>query len=239
MQHGLAARIAWVVALSGLASFAALADDRDSSDKPKPSSEKSQPADSPAKPPAKPQAKPAYNVDDDDVITNEDLERMMQGLSPLEAQAGVYQTPPGAQPEKPAGPPDATGAPSPVKAGGTPETAPVPKGPTVEESEQKVVDLQSRVAELEKAVLAVRNPLLPRTWATPESTKEDDEKSGYAKLDNASRLGQREAELAKAREELAKAREELTGGGGGDDDSNSDADSDSPSDSDPSHRRPD
>jgi hypothetical protein len=165
------------------------------------SAKESQPAESGAETP-----RPPYKVSEDDVITNEDLERMMEGLSPLEARSGVQQgrvadaAPASGTPDPPAPP-----------AGTKPAAPKPPPG----EAEQKVADLQARVAELEKAVLAVRNPLLPRTWTTPDSMKKEDEESGYSELDNTARLGQREAELAAAREELAKARQELSRQGGG------------------------
>jgi len=166
-------------------------------------------------------AKPAYDVRKDDVITNEDLERMMAGLTPLEARTGVYQAE--AKPEE-AGTPGVEGVPTAPAPGAAPAAA-KPASPSEQrtEAQGKIAVLQARVSELEKAVLAVKNPLLPRTWTTPDSMKDQDEQSGYSTLENTERLAQREAELRAAREELSKAREELAGSGGNHEDANDDA----------------
>jgi hypothetical protein len=148
-------------------------------------------------------AKPRYDVKKDDVITNEDLERMMDDMSPMEARTGVYQAK--AEPAKPAPAPGAPGDP----AAKPPAGKPAPKSQQVTDAEGKVATLQARVSELEKAVLAVKNPLLPRTWATPDSMKDQDQESGFEALDNTGRLSQRESELRAAREELSKARADL------------------------------
>ncbi len=157
-------------------------------------------------------AKPRYDVKKDDVITNEDLERMMDDLSPMEARTGVYQAK--ADPAKPAPAPGAPGDPAAQAAAGKPAS----KSKQVTDAEGKVATLQARVSELEKAVLAVKNPLLPRTWATPDSMKDQDQESGFEALDNTGRLSQRESELRAAREELSKARADLAELHGGADD---------------------
>jgi hypothetical protein len=151
-------------------------------------------------------ARPRYDVRADDVITNEDLERMMAGLSPLERRAGVYTS--NVKPASDEAPAEtAPGAPAAKAEPGTAGKPAVPPG--VADAEGRVAALQTRVSELEKAVLAVKNPLLPRGWTTPDSSKERDAESGYQDLDNASRLAQREAELRSAREELEQARQDL------------------------------
>jgi len=212
MPRGRTARIAWIAIVAGLAPFGAIADDRESTDTSRPSPKESRPAEQDDPEPAK----PAYSVPEDRAITNEDLEAMMRSLSPLDAQAGVYQAPASAQPAAPpAAPSGATGK----KDGEATGAKPAPKSPSVADAERKVADLQARVAMLEKAVLAVKNPLLPRTWTTPDSMKDQDQESGYENLDNIGRLGQRETELAAARDELGQARQELARLGGGDDDS--------------------
>ena len=195
--------IAAILVLASGAS-AAIAETRDEKAKPtpKPSAEPSKAKDE------EPAAKPRYNAKADDVITNDDLERMMDELSPTEARTGVYQ----ARPAKPAAEAAAGGAPP---APGAPGAKPAPTGQQVTDAEGKVAALQARVSELEKAVLAVKNPLLPRTWATPDSMKDQDQESGFEALDNAARVTQREAELKAAREELSKARQDLAALRGG------------------------
>jgi hypothetical protein len=160
-------------------------------------------------------AKPAYDVKKDDVITNDDLELMMAGLTPLEARTGVYQAE--AKPEE-AATPGVEGAPAAPAPGAAPAAAKSSSpGQQRTDAQGKVAALQARVSELEKAVLAVKNPLLPRTWTTPDSMKDQDEQSGYSTLENTERLAQREAELRAARDELSQARQELAGLGGNED----------------------
>jgi hypothetical protein len=199
-------RRAATILLLVLASTAALAATREEKPKPSPA-----PSPAPAAEPAKqakeesPAPQPRYDVKKDDVITNEDLERMMSELSPTEARSGVYQAKP--EPVKPGAAPAAPGEQPPPKPGS--------KTQQVTDAEGKVAALQARVSELEKAVLAVKNPLLPRTWATPDSMKDQDQEAGFEAKDNAARLTQREAELKAAREELSRAREELATARGG------------------------
>jgi len=214
MRRGSTARpVVVAVLLLVLGPAAALAESRDSKAQPRPASDDAGAA---SKEGAEAE-KPRYDVKEDDVITNEDLERMMEGLSPSEARAGVYQAQ--AKPE-PSGKPAvaAGGAATPAPGAAPPSTKPASKSQQVADAESKVAALQARVSELEKAVLAVKNPLLPRTWTTPDSTKDQDEQSGYADLDNQGRLAQRETELRGAREELSKARQELAVLRGRDDD---------------------
>jgi len=74
---------------------------------------------------------------------------------------------------------------------------------SVEDAEQRVAAASAQVAELEKRLLAIRNPLLPRPQLPPE------EAQAWEGLDGIQRAGRVEGQLASAREELADAEAEL------------------------------
>ena len=195
------------ILLLALGAATAVAETKEEKPKPKP------PADTEKKKEKEDETvvRPRYDAKKDDVITNEDLERMMDDMSPIEARTGVYQAKAElAKPPAPAAPGSPTAPAPPGK--------PTSKSQQVTDAEGKVAALQARVSELEKAVLAVKNPLLPRTWATPDSMKDQDQESGFEALDNTGRLSQRESELQAAREELSKARQDLAALRGGADD---------------------
>lgn len=148
------------------------------------------------------------------VITNEDLERMMAGLTPEQKLQGVYQA------ERHIGDPAPTAAGKPGEA--TPGQAQQPekkaqsslewmeernaaaKENRVEhvDAEKEVAELSAKVAELEKRLLALKNPLLPRRY----SDKKDEEAEDWDKMDNLSRVETTQKELDAARAELAAAQ---------------------------------
>ena len=160
------------------------------------------------------------NDDQSVVITNEDLERMMSGLTPEQKLQGVYQA------ER------HIGAPAPAEAGesqqGTPEQGQKPD-PTPESSlewlkqreeaanerrsenvdlDKQVAELSAKVADLERRLLALRNPLLTRRY----STKKDEEVEDWDELDNVQRVETTQKELDDARAELAEAQAKLNRG---------------------------
>ena len=73
----------------------------------------------------------------------------------------------------------------------------------VEAAEQRVAAASARVVELEKRLLAIRNPFLPRPELPPE------EAQAWEGLDGAQRAARVEQQLAEARDELAAAEDEL------------------------------
>jgi hypothetical protein len=145
-----------------------------------------------------------------DAITNEDLERMMEIEPGTELSRGAPEPPAAAA--KPV--PKPKGKPS-VKPSVKPKTqtvrtpmpfrvvhAPVAQLPKTQnelDAERKVATIQARVADLEKAVLAARNPSLPRAWTKLPSDGARATVGAEA----------REAQLRRAREDLSRARQEL------------------------------
>jgi len=153
------------------------------------------------------------------VITNEDLERMMSGLTPEQKLQGVYQA------ER------HIGVPAPAKAGESQDAKPGQAAPDqapqsslewmkerdeaakerrVEyvDHEKKVADLSARVADLERRLLALKNPLLTRRY----STKKDEEVEDWDELDNLQRVETTQKDLDDARAELADAQARSSGG---------------------------
>lgn len=70
-------------------------------------------------------------------------------------------------------------------------------------AEKAVADARAHVAELEKRLLAVRNPFLPRPVLPPE------EAAAWEGLDGAERAKRVEAQLGEARSELERAEKTL------------------------------
>ena len=152
------------------------------------------------------------------VITNEDLERMMSGLTPQQKLQGVYQA------ER------HIGVPAPAKAGESQDAKPAEAPDKAPQSslewmkerdeaakerrveyvdhEKKVADLSARVADLERRLLALKNPLLTRRY----STKKDEEVEDWDELDNLQRVETTQKELDDARAELADAQARSSGG---------------------------
>ena len=81
--------------------------------------------------------------------------------------------------------------------------------PTRQEAEQQLAAAEARVKDLERRILAVRNPLLPRPQL---STEEAEASKG---LDNVQRLKLTQEALEAARKELQEARERLRKAGSG------------------------
>jgi len=133
-------------------------------------------------------------IDESVVITNAELEKMWAGLSPTEKLEGVYQA------ERHIGTPgagDAAGtAATPGGAAPADKSAqPAPAAP------KNVAELRTKVDDLERRLLALRNPLLPRRYAE----KKDAENENWDKMNNAERITATEEELKKAKEDLAAA----------------------------------
>ena len=135
-----------------------------------------------------------------DAITNEDLEKMMEIEPGTELSRGAPEPPaPAPKPvAKPKGKPSVkpgtqtVRTPMPFRVVHAP-MAQLPKTQNEVEAERKVATIQARVADLEKAVLAGRNPSLPRAWTKGAPVAAE----------------AREAQLRSAREELSRARQEL------------------------------
>jgi hypothetical protein len=148
------------------------------------------------------------------VITNDDLERMMAGMTPEQKLQGVYQA------ERHIGDPAPAAAAKPAEAtpgqGQRAEKKPQSSLEWMEErnaaaqenrvehidAEQRVAELSAKVASLEKRLLALKNPLLPRRY----SDKKNEETEDWDKMDNLSRVETTQKELDDARAELAAAQ---------------------------------
>lgn len=148
------------------------------------------------------------------VITNDDLERMMAGLTPEQKLQGVYQA------ERHIGDPApaAAGKPGEATPGQGQQTEKKPQSSLewMEErnaaaqenrvehvdSEQQVAELSAKVASLEKRLLALKNPLLPRRY----SDKKDEEDKEWDQKNNLQRVEETQKELDDARAELAAAQ---------------------------------
>ncbi|MCP3979075.1 MAG: hypothetical protein GY716_07055 [bacterium] len=75
------------------------------------------------------------------------------------------------------------------------------------EVEERVGAAESRVAQLEKQLRSVSNPLLPRAWTVePEDAEK---KAAWDGADNQGKLAQTKQMLEEARAELAAAKQEL------------------------------
>jgi hypothetical protein len=151
------------------------------------------------------------------VITNEDLERMMAGLTPEQKLQGVYQA------KRHVGDPmpGEGGESQQTQAGQAPPAGQAPQGSLewmkaqedaaqsarVErtDAEKQVAELSAKVAELEKRLLALKNPLLPRRYAE----KKDDEAQDWDEMNNYERVETTQQELDKAKAELAEAQAKL------------------------------
>ncbi len=144
-----------------------------------------------------------------DAITNEDLERMMEEKPDVQLRELPPTPPPApkaAPPKaKPKGKVQAKALPVP-QSRQQPRPQPqaqrssvpfvvVPKRPPAAAAGSKVAALESRVADLEKAILAAKNPALPREWTRPKGVPPGT-------------LKDREMQLRQTREELAAARQE-------------------------------
>jgi len=146
------------------------------------------------------------------VITNDDLERMMAGLTPEQKLQGVYQA------ERHIGVPAPAGKPGEATPGQgqQPDKKPQSSLEWMEErnaaaqenrvehvdAEQQVAELSAKVASLEKRLLALKNPLLPRRY----SEKTDEEDKDWDQKDNLQRVETTQKELDSARAELAAAQ---------------------------------
>ena len=192
-----AARFLVVAFLAGTAGPLLAADEKkaDSQDKKK----ESQPTKK-----AEPQVSPIYKaaqqsgkgkpIDESVVITNAELEKMWAGLSPAEKMQGVYQA------ERHIG----AQAPGDAGSAATPPAEPAPgdKGAQPAPAAQNSAEeLRSKVDELERRLLALRNPLLPRRYAE----RKDEDNENWDKMNNAERIEATEQELKKAKEDLAAA----------------------------------
>jgi len=164
----------------------------------------------------------AKNQEDDEavVITNEDLERMMAGLTPEQKLQGVYQA------ERHIGVPAPTeaGKPQPatpeqdVKSDQAPQSslewmqqrneAANERQTESADLDKQVAELSAKVADLERRLLALKNPLLTRRY----STKKDEEAEDWDEKDNLQRVETTQKELDDARAELAAAQAKLNGG---------------------------
>lgn len=163
-------------------------------------------------------AQEASSKDQDDgepvVITNEDLERMMAGLTPEQKLQGVYQAERHIGVEAPA----ASGKPGEAAPGQEqqPDNKPQSSLEWLEErneatnerrvehvdAEKQVAELSAKVSDLEKRLLALKNPLLPRRY----SDKKDSEAEDWDEMDNIKRIQTTQKELDEARAELAAAQ---------------------------------
>lgn len=148
------------------------------------------------------------------VITNDDLERMMAGLTPEQKLQGVYQA------ERHIGVPAPAAAAKPGEAtsgqGQQSEKKPQSSLEWMEErnsaaqenrvehvdAEQQVAELSAKVASLEKRLLALKNPLLSRRY----SDKKDEEDKDWDQKNNLQRVEETQKELDDARAELAAAQ---------------------------------
>ena len=137
-----------------------------------------------------------------DAITTEDLERMMEErpdvqlreLPPTPPPAPAAK-PPKAKPKAKARAQSKPQAKAPVKVTRqvTPTFVPLPRSQGTGAPNSKVAVLEGRVAALEKAILASKNPALPREWLKPPGVPP----------------GNRDTQLRQAKEELAAARQDL------------------------------
>lgn len=159
----------------------------------------------------------AKNQDDGEavVITNEDLERMMAGLTPEQKLQGVYQAERHIGVQAPA----ASGKPGEAAPGQEqqqPDSKPQSSLEWLEErneatnerrvehvdAEKQVAELSAKVSDLEKRLLALKNPLLPRRY----SDKKDSDAEDWDEMDNIKRIETTQKELDEARAELAAAQ---------------------------------
>ncbi|HXV77437.1 MAG TPA: hypothetical protein VD788_14055 [Candidatus Polarisedimenticolaceae bacterium] len=133
------------------------------------------------------------------VITNEYLEQMMSGLSEEEKMRGVYQAErhigdplPGDTPADETTPPSEGAA----AADATTETS------TPADAPKSVEELNAQVVELERRLLALKNPLLPRRY----SDKKDPEAKDWDEQSHQQKIATTEKELAAAKAALAEAQ---------------------------------
>lgn len=134
------------------------------------------------------------------VITNDYLEKMMAGLTEEQRLSGVYQA------QRHIGATEST-PPAPgggATAAGDPQGAPGPDGGSEQQAARprSVDQINAQIESLEKRLLALKNPLLPRRY----SEKSDDQDPEWDEKTNLQRVEQTEKELAAARAELEEAR---------------------------------
>ena len=128
------------------------------------------------------------------VYTNDDLKRLPPptALPPDDGSPGVVV----------AAPPPLK-AQSPSRAPERPKTAAVQAPARVDVAEQRVAAASARVVELEKRLLAIHNPYLPRPELPPE------EALAWKGLDGRQRAARVEQQLVEARGELDAAEADL------------------------------
>jgi hypothetical protein len=138
------------------------------------------------------------------VITNDYLEEMMSGLTPEQKLQGVYQAerhigepPPGAK-----SPDQATQGAGTQDASPDPQTGAETGAPVLDEQPKTVDELNAKITELERRLLALKNPLLPRRYS--DKTNEDSE--DWDAQDHLQKIATTEEELAELRAELAAAQ---------------------------------
>ncbi len=143
-------------------------------------------------------AKPKPKAEEEEVLTftTQDMERKY-GKSPKPAPTSK----PGAEPEGKTAP--QTAKPDPLAQLQASEQAKRDKVVQRADAQRKVQAAQEKVAELEKRLASLRNPLLAR------SQPADDEKEAWDGADQVGRVRMTEESLAAAHDELAAAGAEL------------------------------
>jgi len=217
------AKPVWVLVTLILAACVSLAGEQKAESSKSKEAKASKPvAERPAQPPVSPiyqaaqAAEAARGAADEEsgeesvVITNADLERMWAGLSPAERMQGVYQA------ERHIGEPAQTTEPAKAPAPGSGQQGSIEwmeqrqaaaAGTRTEtaEAEKKVAEQRAKVQDLERRLLAVRNPLLPRRY----SDRKDEDNKDWDEMKNPERVATTEEELKKAKDDLAGAEQEL------------------------------
>jgi len=177
------------------------------SDEPEAKPEKKEPATEKAPDSAILKAAREESADDDVIVfTNDDLDRFSTGRRAADEKPPSGQREPGPTPrtkpgEKPSDPLDW------MKQQQEQEER---RREAIAAAEQQVVDAEARVAEMEKRLLATKNPFLARP-GPPESTDEkraEEEAAEWDRMDGSERVSRSEQDLQQAREDLARARDE-------------------------------
>lgn len=119
-----------------------------------------------------------------------------------EATAAQQEPPPEPVPAAPEAPPAAPAAapPDPLKAIAVEEEVATRRATDLAAAEKDLAEKDARVAELEKRLLAVKNPFLPRPQLPP------DEEAAWKGLDGVGRAKRVEEQLVTARADAAAAR---------------------------------
>lgn len=132
------------------------------------------------------------------VYTNEDLERMFGGTSEPQESESISETET-AQPAQPA----QQGNVDPLRALEAEKRAAAAQQVRIATAEKELVKAEETLKEMEKRLLALKNPYLPRPVVSPE------EKEAWKGLDNVERVKRTKEQLEGVRQELERAKNRL------------------------------